>query len=58
MMSEVLGALEGSYGGSAHDHIIRSEVLQIFKTYDTDKTGKLSRDNVRQYIRKTVEQDD
>ena len=47
MMSEVLGALEGSYGGSAHDHIIRSEVLQIFKTYDTDKTGKLSRDNVR-----------
>ena len=31
--------------------------MQIFKTYDPDKTGKLSRDNVRSFIKNTVEQD-
>ena len=56
-MSEVLNALAGNLASSAHDQIIRQEVHQIFKTYDTRKTGKLSRDNVRSYIKKTVEQD-
>ena len=56
-MQEVLNALEGNFAGSAHDNIIKQEVHQIFRTYDTQKTGKLSRDDVRQYIKKTVEQD-